>query len=120
MYCYKCGREIDDEAIVCPGCGCATPNYQGGNVWMRGSQPMSRMQMDSGASKKSRLIALLLCIFLGLLGVHRFYVKKVGTGLLWLFTYGCFSIGWIVDIVMIACGSFLDGDGRRIVYWDET
>jgi len=54
---------------------------------------------------------LLLCIIVGTLGVHRFYVGKIGTGILWLITGGCFLVGWIVDIVMIASGSFTDADG---------
>ena len=62
-------------------------------------------------SEKDWLVALLLCILVGALGVHRFYVGKIGTGILWLITGGCFLIGWIVDIVMIANGSFTDGDG---------
>jgi hypothetical protein len=62
-------------------------------------------------SEKDWLVALLLCILVGALGVHRFYVGKIGTGILWLITGGCFLIGWIVDIVMIANGSFTDGEG---------
>jgi len=61
--------------------------------------------------KKDWLVALLLCIIIGTWGVHRFYVGKIGTGILWLLTFGCFFVGWIVDIVMIASGSFTDADG---------
>ena len=61
-----------------------------------------------GVSKKNKMVALLLCIFLGVLGVHRFYVGKIGTGLLYLFTGGLFGIGWIIDIILIAVGSFKD------------
>lgn len=59
-------------------------------------------------SDKDWLTTLLLAIFLGKLGIHRFYTGKIGTGLLWLFTLGLFGIGWIVDIIMIACGSYRD------------
>jgi len=69
-------------------------------------------------SSKSRLIALLLCLFLGTLGVHRFYIGKIGTGILWLFTLGCFGVGLIYDIIMIACGKMLDSDGYPIVLWE--
>lgn len=65
-------------------------------------------------SEKSWLATLLLCIFLGEFGIHRFYVGKVGTGLLYLFTLGFFGIGIIVDIIMIAVGSFTD-KGRNFV-----
>lgn len=68
-------------------------------------------------SRKSRLATLLLAIFLGVIGVHRFYVGKVGTGILWLFTGGFFGIGYIVDIILIACGSFRDSYGFPIVRW---
>ena len=61
--------------------------------------------------RKSRLIALLLCIFLGVGGFHRFYVGKIGTGLLWLFTGGFFGIGWLVDLFFIIVGGFRDGNG---------
>ncbi|WBF60764.1 TM2 domain-containing protein [Propionibacterium freudenreichii] len=61
---------------------------------------------------------MLLCIFLGGLGVHRFYAVKVGTGIVWLLTAGCLGIGWIVDIIMIATGSFRDINNRPILNWE--
>lgn len=68
-------------------------------------------------SGKSRLAALLLCFFLGVLGVHRFYVGKVGTGILWLFTGGLFGIGVLVDFIIIAVGSFKDSNGNVVGNW---
>ena len=62
-------------------------------------------------SSKSRTIALLLCIFLGEFGIHRFYVGKIGTGLLYLFTAGLCGIGWIIDIIKICLGTFTDNVG---------
>ena len=63
---------------------------------------------------KSKMVALLLCIFLGGLGIHRFYVGKIGTGIIWLLTGGCFGIGYIGDIVMIATGKFTDKAGNAL------
>ena len=57
-------------------------------------------------SASSRWVALLLCIFLGGLGVHRFYVGKIGTGVIYLLTGGVFGIGWLVDVILIALREF--------------
>ncbi len=68
-------------------------------------------------SQKSRLVALLLCLFLGELGIHRFYTGKIYTGLIWLLTGGFFTIGFIVDLIMIAVGSFTDKSGAYLEEW---
>jgi len=65
-------------------------------------------------SEKGFVPTLLLCFFLGALGVHRFYVGKVGTGILMLITLGGFGIWTIIDFVIIACGSFKDSQGLLI------
>lgn len=72
---------------------------------------------SDNVSKKSRLIAFLFALFLGGLGVHRFYVGKVATGLLWLFTLGFLGFGVIIDCVIILLGGFRDGDGKMIIQW---
>ncbi len=68
-------------------------------------------------SDKRILPAFLLCFFLGLLGVHRFYVGKIGTGLLQLVTVGGFGIWALVDFIMIICGVFTDKQGNKITQW---
>ena len=65
-------------------------------------------------SPNSCLAALLLAFFLGVFGVHRFYVGKGKSGLAMLLTLGGVGIWWLVDIVMIATGTFTDKYGLRL------
>ena len=65
-------------------------------------------------SDKDWLLTLLLSIFLGTLGVHRFYTGKIGTGILQLVTVGCCGIWTLIDIIMIAIGKFKDAKGKYI------
>lgn len=67
-----------------------------------------------GVSPKSRMVTALLCLFLGVLGGHRFYAGKIGTGVLYLFTGGLFGVGIVVDLILILIGSFRDGQGLAI------
>jgi TM2 domain-containing membrane protein YozV len=73
----------------------------------------------SNISPKSRLVTLLLCFFLGGFGAHRFYVGKMGTGVLMLLTLGGFGIWYLVDLIMIIVGSFRDQQGRVVYRWTE-
>jgi TM2 domain-containing membrane protein YozV len=70
--------------------------------------------VEEAASDKGFVPAILLCFFLGSLGIHRFYVGKIGTGVLMLLTLGGFGIWTIVDFVMIVTGNFRDSDGAPI------
>jgi len=68
-----------------------------------------------GYQPKDKTTTLILAIFLGYFGVHRFYVGKVGTGILMFFVVVCsLGVGWIwtlIDIIMIATDSFKDSNG---------
>jgi TM2 domain-containing membrane protein YozV len=70
-------------------------------------------------SDKSRLVAVLLCFFLGWVGAHRFYVGKIGTGVLMVLTLGGVGLWTLADLVMVSCGVFRDKQGRRIFRWFE-
>lgn len=72
------------------------------------------MTTATTTGQKSWLVALLLCIFLGGLGVHRFYTGKIGTGVLMLVTFGGLGIWVLVDLIMIAVGSFKDKQGNEL------
>lgn len=74
---------------------------------------------SSYVSRKSRLVAALLCGFLGTFGVHRFYVGKIGTGILMLITLGGFGIWYVIDLILIVVGSFRDSQGLLVREWLE-
>ena len=61
--------------------------------------------------QKDWLTTLLLCIFVGFLGVHRFYTGHIGIGVVQLLTFGGCGIWWIVDLIMIATGTYTDSNG---------
>ncbi|TMR98639.1 TM2 domain-containing protein [Nonomuraea basaltis] len=63
---------------------------------------------------KSWLVAVLLCFFLGVLGVHRFYVGKIGTGILMIVTLGGFGVWVLIDFIMILVGKFTDKQGQPL------
>ena len=65
-------------------------------------------------SAKDWLVTLLLCIFAGSIGIHRFYAGKIGTGILQLVTLGGCGIWTLVDLVMIVTGKFTDSEGNVI------
>ncbi|GHJ48642.1 hypothetical protein Cs7R123_59840 [Catellatospora sp. TT07R-123] len=65
-------------------------------------------------NSKSWLVTLLLCFFLGVLGVHRFYVGKVGTGILQLVTFGGLGVWVLIDFIMILVGKFNDKQGQAL------
>lgn len=57
-------------------------------------------------NKIDKKIDFILCLFLGYLGVHKFYEKKIFLGIIYLFTGGVFFIGWIYDCIKL--GKFLN------------
>lgn len=101
--CPVCGAPI--EGGVCSYC-----NYQAINQ-TEPSPSTPNYSYVGRTSSKNRILALILCAMFGYLGVHRFYVGKNRTGFIWLFTVGAFGIGWIMDLIQIATGTFKDDYG---------
>ncbi|MFA6861417.1 MAG: TM2 domain-containing protein [Bacilli bacterium] len=112
-YCSQCGAEIPDGADFCPKCGAS----------ITGKAPLytpENTKKKVGGSTKSRGIATILCAlgFFCVAGIHRLYVGKIGTGILWLLTGGLFYIGTIIDLVSLLTGDFTDIDGEKLTEWN--
>lgn len=108
-YCLHCGEIIDKDCIICPKCGkqVGELNNQNNdkniiiNTNSSATSSASTTTRIHSGRPKDKWVALLLCIFLGGLGVHKFYEGKVGMGILYLLTMGLFGIGWLIDIIVI-------------------
>ena len=98
VFCSSCGAIIKNEAEICPKCGVRQK-----------AAPSNSSDISS-----DWLTCLLLCIFLGSFGAHRFYTKKIGTAILMLLTLGGCGIWYIIDLIMIITGKFKDADGNFI------
>ncbi len=60
------------------------------------------------------LALFLLTFFVGVLGVHRFYVGKIGTGVLMLITLGGLGVWFLVDLILVVTGQFTNKEGQKI------
>ena len=98
-YCNNCGSQINDNAVVCVKCGVAIHRTGG-----QGGDP----------GGKDWLTTLLLCLFLGCLGVHRFYSGSTVIGVLQLVTMGGCGIWTLIDFILIATNSYTDGQGNPL------
>ena len=113
-YCRECGAEIMDKAVICPKCGCSTGENKGINLDVK--------EVD-GEKVYSKLVALLLWLFLGWIGAHRFYIGDSGTGAIyvlcllfcWLFIPAFVLIGLLVyDLIQILANDHL---GNSKISW---
>jgi TM2 domain-containing membrane protein YozV len=105
VFCRGCGKSIHNSAIACPTCGAQQ------------ASPSTTPAPPVSASAKRILPVFLLCWFLGFIGVHRFFVGKIGTGILMIVTFGGLGIWWLIDFIVIICGNFTDKDGNKINLW---
>ena len=71
-------------------------------------------------SDRSRGVALILATVLGVFGGHRFYAGKAVSGVVMALTLGGMGLWWLYDVIILAAGSFRDGDDRRILQWWES
>jgi len=68
-------------------------------------------------AQEKRIVALVLCKFLGVFGAHRFYVGKTTSAVIQLLTFGGFGIWTVIDFILILFGEFTNIKGERLVEW---
>ena len=116
MFCPNCGKENPDDSYYCRGCGASLKeNAPSNHALSGGKAPVERKKPVSPCKIKSKRTTVLLCIFLGFLGAHRFYVGKYGTGLLYACSFGFLSLGWFFDLFNLICGTFRDKSGMPLL-----
>ena len=72
------------------------------------------LNSSSSGSDSQWVVTLLLAFLLGVIGAHRFYVGKTGTGILMLLTFGGIGIWLLIDLILIVTGQFTNKDGEKI------
>ncbi len=122
--CSNCHALVDIDARFCSVCGTPlaatwpqTAVINKGTVTAGDSSREIETWSNTGdmteyaLSDRKQWVALTLCLLLGWTGLHRIYVGKIGTGLLWFCTGGMAFVGWIADLISILKGNFRDRNG---------
>ena len=122
--CNNCGEKISDSNTFCPYC---VKKVEVENAEAKKDTPRTKDAVDYSdleeealnESPKSRTVAALLAYFLGGIGIHRFYCGRTTSAILMLVFCWTFipAIIAFIDFIVILCGSFKDGDGKKITEW---
>ncbi len=126
-FCVRCGNRLDSTDAFCSRCGAQTYGDDAGKTMQQtrkamhadraaqrqqGSQPNVvnnyyynsnnvNTNVNMGGNVKSKYVSLILCLFFGVFGVHRFYEGKILSGIVYALTGGLFGIGWIIDLLIL-------------------
>ena len=121
IQCFKCGTEqnvkVPPNETQCKDCD---HDFKRGGWRKIGFEEDDTISTDAPWKKSLEdspydwFVLFLLCLFLGGLGIHRFYVRKTTSGLLYLLTLGFLGVGAIIDLFTILSGNFEDDLGRII------
>lgn len=127
VICPSCNNQFTGAMIndtwKCPACGYRFTNnideIQATTILPQEIVPKSystpeKTQPEKEISKVNATIAFKLCVFFGFIGAHRFYTKKYISGVIYMFTFGIFTIGWIIDIIRMFLGKFKDASGAYV------
>lgn len=99
-FCKFCGEKIPEDAVICTNCGRQVEELKNSQsqVVINNTNTNVNKNINQGCGRtKNKWIALILCMFLGFLGVHKFYEGKIMLGIVYLCTCGLFGIGLVID-----------------------
>ena len=134
MYCMYCGTKAEPGDLFCANCGAKLSAPQPIRLSPEPSAPQTETVSFRSApytaprpvqqprqearpeepKRKNAAVAFLLCFLFGIFGAHQFYAGRWIKGILYLFTFGLFGIGWLVDLILILAGRFKDRDGNYL------
>lgn len=107
-FCKFCGARIPMDAVICTACGRQVEMLSSSQP---ASQPVYIQNINTnnntnnnnmnGKKPLDKWVAFFLCFFLGWMGAHKFYEGRIGMGLVYLFTFGGFGIGWFLDTIVL-------------------
>ena len=106
-FCKHCGEKIAADAVICPKCGRQVEEVKSRktkSVVINNNNSASISSSPNTYRNERRCnkwVALLLCLFFGWFGAHKFYEGNSGMGIIYLLTGGLFLIGWFVDLFVI-------------------
>ena len=105
-FCKHCGQQIDKDCVVCPVCGKQVEDLKSSQqpVVINNTNANTNsvdVKMENRGTEKNKWVAFVLCLFLGLIGAHKFYEGKILMGVVYIFTAGLFLVGWIIDLIAI-------------------
>ena len=113
-FCKHCGQTIPEDAVICTQCGRqveelrqAAPVQAQPQIIINNDNTNTNTNTNNNygavprGREKNKWVALLLCLFLGGIGAHKFYEGKIVMGIIYLFTAGLFGIGVLVDFISL-------------------
>lgn len=109
-FCKHCGAKIPEDAVLCTACGRQVEKLEGENtpnIVINNSNSSQNVNTNTNLNGvyagrlRNKWVAIVLCLMGGLFGLHKFYEGKIGMGIIYLFTFGLFFVGVVIDFIVL-------------------